>query len=382
MIPYGRQNISEADIRAVVDVLSSDFLTQGPAVPSFEQAICEVTNAKFGVACNSATSALHVAVTALGLGDGDILWTSPVSFVASANVGRFNGADVDFVDIDPETFNMCPDKLEKKLELASSEGTLPKVLIPVHMCGQSPDMHRIGKLAKKYDIAIVEDASHAIGASFAGEPVGNCKYSDITVFSFHPVKIITTGEGGIATTNNIELQRRMERIRGHGITRNSDEMIGENHGPWYYQQIELGWNYRMTDLQAALGVSQLNRLETFVKKRNALANRYHELLVDLPLRMPVVKDFSYSSWHLFVIRLHDAARRRQLFESLRTSGIGVNVHYIPIHLQPYYQKLGFAYGDFPESEAYYESAISIPLFADLELSDQDLVVAEISRGLG
>ena len=381
MIPYGKQNISEADIKAVVDVLSSDFLTQGPAVPSFEQAICDVTNARFAVACNSATSALHVAVTALGLGGDDILWTSPISFVASANVGRFNGANVDFVDIDPETFNMCPKKLEEKLKLASLEGNLPKVLIPVHMCGQSPDMHRIGKLAKKYGIAIVEDASHAIGASFAGEPVGNCKYSDITVFSFHPVKIITTGEGGIATTNNKELKVRMERIRSHGITRNNDEMVGASHGPWYYQQIELGWNYRMTDLQAALGLSQLSRLETFVKKRNALAHRYNGLLADLPLRLPVLRDFSYSSWHLFVIRLREAANRRRLFESLKASGIGVNLHYIPIHLHPYYQKLGFAYGDFPASEAYYESAISIPMFADLELSDQDLVVAEISRGL-
>lgn len=381
MIPYGRQDISAADVEAVAEVLRSDFLTQGPVVPRFESAVAARVGAAHGVAVNSATSALHVAVAALGLGPGDLLWTSPITFVASANCARYCGADVDFVDIDPETFNICPDALEAKLERAAAEGRLPKVLVPVHMCGQSPAAARIAELARARGVRLVEDASHAIGASYRGQPVGNCAHSDITVFSFHPVKIITTAEGGLAVTQDAELAERMGRLRSHGITRDPARMTRESDGPWYYQQVELGWNYRMTEMQAALGLSQLDRLEQFVARRRALSDRYDAALAGLPLKRPGREAGAESAWHLYVIRLDDPARHRAVFEALRADGIGVNLHYIPVHLQPYYRDLGFREGDFPAAEDYYSRAISIPLHAGLSDAEQDQVVAALKRAL-
>jgi len=381
MIPYGRQDVSDADIDAVVKVLRSDFLTQGPAVARFEAAVREATGAEYAVAMNSATSALHAAVAALGLGPGDTLWTSPITFVASANCARFCGAEVDFVDIEPDSFNMCPDALARKLERAAAEGRLPKVIVPVHMCGQSPRMAEIGALAARHGVRVVEDASHAIGAFYEGVPVGRSAHSDITVFSFHPVKIVTTAEGGMATTENPELAARMDRFRSHGITRDPTLMTHAPDGPWYYQQVELGWNYRMTDMQAALGASQMARLEAFVARRNALADRYDALLEGLALRRPGRMAGAYSSWHLYVVRLDDPAQHRRVFEALRADGIGVNLHYIPVHLQPYYRALGFNAGDFPVAEGYYARAISIPLYAGLSDADQDLVVDALARAL-
>ena len=381
MIPYGRQNISQADIDAVVDILKSDFLTQGPAVASFEEALTQKTGGKHAIAFANATAALHIACLALDLGPADSLWTSPITFVASANVGRYCGATIDFVDIDPETFNICPDALEEKLKLAKASGALPKVLVAVHMCGQSPDMRRIGELAAIYEFKVIEDASHAIGATYLGAPVGSCIYSDITVFSFHPVKIITTGEGGAALTNDPSIAGRMQRLRSHGITRDPSLMIGESEGPWYYQQLELGYNYRITDIQAALGLSQLVRLGEFVERRRAIAGRYDALLkelsVDLPGRLPEAN----SSWHLYVLRLQDAAHHLTVFKSLRSDQIGVNVHYIPVHLQPYYQQLGFRRGDYPVSEDYYSRAISLPIYPDLDEASQLKVVAALEKAI-
>lgn len=380
MIPYGRQDISQDDIDAVREVLRSDSLTQGPVVPRFEAAVAGWAGAGHGVAVNSATSALHIACLSLDLGPGDRLWTSPVTFVASANCGLYCGATVDFVDIDPATFNMSPARLEEKLAAASKDGALPKVIVPVHMCGQSCDMAAIGALARQYGVRVIEDASHAIGGRWQGAPVGNCRHSDITVFSFHPVKIITTAEGGLATTNDPELAARMERLRSHGITRDPNLMTHAPDGPWYYQQIELGLNYRMTEMQAALGLSQMARLEPFVARRHVLAERYDAALADLPLTTPWRHPDSYSAFHLFVILLDRAARHRAVFEGLRASGIGVNLHYIPVHLQPYYRKMGFAPGDFPFSEAYYGRAISLPLFATMTEAQQDEVVTAL-KGL-
>ena len=377
MIPYGRQQISREDIAAVEAVLRSDFLTQGPAVERFETAVATRVGARHAVAVNSATSALHVACAALDLGPGDMLWTSPITFVASANCARYCGADVDFVDIDPETFNMCADALEAKLERAARSGRLPRVIVPVHMCGQSPDMARISTLARSYGIRIIEDASHSIGADYLGAPVGGCAHSDITVFSFHPVKIITTAEGGMALTNDAELAGRLARLRSHGITRDPHLMTHESDGPWYYQQLELGWNYRMTDLQAALGLSQLDRLDDFIARRRALADAYDAKLAGMPLRRPGRLGDAASSWHLYVIRVEDASRHRAVFEALRSAGIGVNLHYIPVHLQPYYLSLGFAPGDFPVSEDYYSRAISIPLHPGLTDSNQEAVLARL-----
>lgn len=384
MIPYGRQDISKADIDAVLGVLTSDFLTQGPQVPAFEEAIVRETGARHAVAVNSATSALHIAVAALGLGQGDLLWTTPITFVASANCGRYCGSDVDFVDIVPETFNMCPDALEGKLIAAERVGRLPKVIVPVHMCGQSPDMVRIGALAKAYGVRVVEDASHAIGARYANAAVGCCAHSDITVFSFHPVKIVTTAEGGVATTNDPDLAERMGLLRSHGITRDPALMQDPSHGPWYYQQIELGWNYRMSELQAALGVSQMSRLSGFVHRRNALAERYDEKLAQLPVHIPGRLPSARSSFHLYVIRLNEALahHHRDVFQQLRDNDIGVNVHYIPVHLQPYYRALGFGIGDFPNSEDYYRRAISIPLYPGLTKTQQDQVVHVLASALG
>ena len=381
MIPYGRQDISPEDIASVVDVLQSDLITQGPVVPRFEAALAQKVGAAHAIAMNSATSALHVSVAALDLGPGDLLWTTPITFVASANCGRYVGADVDFVDIDPETFNMCPAALAAKLEQAKSAGRLPKVIVPVHMCGQSASMREIAELARPLGIRIVEDASHAVGGSYLNKPVGSCQYSDITVFSFHPVKIITTGEGGMALTNEPELASRMERLRSHGITRDAELMTHEPDGPWYYQQTDLGWNYRMTEMQAALGLTQLKRLTKFVDRRNSLASRYDSLLVEMPLDLPGRLKDARSAFHLYVIRLHEETTRRSVFELLRDNGIGVNLHYIPVHLQPYYRALGFSEGDFPFAEAYYKRAISIPLYSGLTNAEQDRVVMALKSAI-
>lgn len=378
MIPYGRQDVSEADVRAVIEVLRSDFLTQGPTVPRFEAALTGYVGAAHAVATNSATSALHIACVALGLGPGDLLWTVPNTFVASANCGRYCGADVDFVDIDPHTYNLSAERLAEKLAQA---GRLPQVVVPVHLCGQSCDMAAIGDLARRYGFRVIEDASHAIGGHYRGVPVGNCAHSDITVFSFHPVKIVTTAEGGMALTNDTVLARRMERLRSHGITRDPAEMTHAPDGPWYYQQIELGWNYRMTDMQAALGLSQMIRLDDYVASRHTIARRYDRELASLPLTTPWQHPDTYSALHLYPIRLHDHARHRAVFEALRAAGIGVNLHYIPVHLQPYYRALGFAEGDFPEAEAYYRSAISLPMYPTLTEEQQSEVIATLRRVL-
>ena len=384
MIPYGRQEITQEDIDAVVQVLESDFLTQGPKVPEFENTVASHVGARFGVAVNSATSALHIACAALGLGEGDWLWTSPVTFVASANCGLYCGAKVDFVDIDPRTYNLCPDALERKLEQAREQDRLPKVVVPVHLCGQPCDMERIKALSERYGFRIVEDASHAIGGKYQGEFIGSGRYSDITVFSFHPVKIVTTAEGGMAVTNDAELAQRMEMLRSHGITRDRARMTHEPDGPWYYQQVELGFNYRMTELQAALGLSQMTRLDDFVKRRHELARRYDELLADLPVLSPWQHPDSYSGLHLYVIRLklgEIRASHREVFESLREQGIGVNLHYIPVHTQPFYEAMGFAPDDFPESMRYYNEAISIPMYHGLTFEQQDAVVEALKQAL-
>ena len=380
MIPYGRQNISEADIQSVVDVLRSDFLTQGPAVPSFEKLIADYCGAEHAVAVNSATSALHIACLSLGLGSGDLLWTSPITFVASANCALYCGAMVDFVDIDPVTYNMSVDRLTEKLEQAKKSGRLPKIVIPVHLCGQSCDMMRIYELSNQYGFKIIEDASHAIGGRYKNKPIGNCVYSDITVFSFHPVKIITTGEGGIATTNDSKLAQKMTLFRSHGITRDSSLITEESHGGWYYQQIELGYNYRMTEMQAALGVSQMTKLHSFIAKRNQLAERYDQHLEKMPITIPYQIKESYSSRHLYVVRLQLEAislTHKEVFEALRKKNIGVNLHYIPVHTQPYYEKLGFKQGVFMTAEKYYQEAISIPLFHGMTFEQQDIVINEL-----
>lgn len=378
MIPYGRQQISQDDIDAVVAVLQSDFLTQGPQVPAFELALQQATGAQYALAVNSATSALHIACMALGLGAGDRLWTTPITFVASANCARYCGADVDFVDIDPVTYNLCPQQLEQKLKQAQQNGTLPKIVVPVHLCGYPCDMAAIYALSQEYGFHIIEDASHAIGGQYHGKPIGNCRYSDITIFSFHPVKIVTTAEGGAALTNCPELAERMALLRSHGITREPSKMQGESHGSWYYQQIDLGYNYRMTELQAALGVSQMTRLDEFVTRRHQLAQRYHAALHDLPLTLPLFsQQDAYSALHLYVIRLQRAKlnkTRRDIFDALRNAGVGVNIHYIPVHTQPYYQNLGFNVGEYPIAEAYYEDAISLPMFAAMTDQQQDTVI--------
>ena len=383
-IPYGRQDISQQDIDAVIKVLRSDWITQGPAIDRFEQAVANYCGAKYAVAVSSATAALHIACLAAGLGQGDILWTSPNTFVASANCGLYCGAKVDFVDINPNTYNLSVDELERKLTGAEKQGCLPKILIPVHFAGQSCEMEQIAALSQRYGFKIIEDASHAIGGSYQGKSIGSCQFSDMVVFSFHPVKIITTGEGGMVLTNNQELYQRLIRLRSHGITRNPDLIQGESHGSWYYQQLELGFNYRMTDIQAALGASQMQRLDEFVERRRFLANRYNQLLQDLPLMLPWQHADTESSWHLYVIRLKlDKINKthRQIFEELCSIGIGVNLHYIPVHIQPYYQKFGFKLGDFPQVEKYYEQAISIPLYYGLNEESQDKVVVSLIKSL-
>lgn len=385
MIPYGRQDVTQLDIDSVVDVLKSDFLTQGPVTPRFEDAVSNYCGAKYGVSVNSATSALHIACLSLGLGGGDWLWTSPNTFVASANCGLYCGAQVDFVDIDPKTYNLSVTALEAKLEQAEKQGILPKIIIPVHFAGQSCDMSRIYALKQRYGFHIIEDASHAIGAKYLNKPVGGCQYSDITVFSFHPVKIITTAEGGMATTNDFELAEKMQMLRSHGITRNQNLMTKESDGDWYYQQIELGFNYRMTELQAALGLSQMERLDLFIDKRHQHAERYSALLKDLPLITPYQSPDCYSSFHLYpvLLKLGEVQEDKSyVFNKLRENGIGVNVHYIPVHTQPYYQELGFRLGDLPHSEDYYAQSISIPLFHTMTNEQQDIVINNLTTTLG
>ncbi len=384
MIPYGKQDINQHDINAVIEVLKSEYLTQGPVVPEFEKAICQYTGAKYGVAVNSATSALHIACLALGVGKGDVVWTTPISFVASANCALYCGAEIDFVDIDECTFNISILKLEEKLsEKRINNQPLPNVIIPVHMAGQSCDMKAIYKLSKEYGFKIIEDASHAIGAKYKNKSVGGCRYSDITVFSFHPVKIITTAEGGVAVTNNADLSQKMCLLRSHGVTRDEKELL-ENHGPWYYEQKILGFNYRLTDIQAALGLSQMERLDEFVEQRKQISNKYLKELNSLPIELPITDTDSQSSWHLFITKLNlDEIEKShsQIFTELRIAGLGVNLHYMPIYRQPYYQHLGFSVGYCPIAEDYYSRAISIPIFHSMTEKDQKHVVSVMARVL-
>jgi UDP-4-amino-4,6-dideoxy-N-acetyl-beta-L-altrosamine transaminase len=377
MIPYGRQDIRETDIQAVTAALLSDWLTQGPAVPAFEAALAKRCGARHAVAANSATSALHLACLALEVGPGDRVWTSAVTFVASANCARYCGADVDLVDIDPLTYNMSVPALAIKLEVAARSGALPKVVIPVHLCGQSCDMAAIQRLAQVYGFRVLEDASHAIGGFYRNEPVGNCRYSDISVFSFHPVKIITTGEGGMAMTNDSALARRMRLLRTHGIARDAEDLSREPDGAWYYEQVELGFNYRMTDVQAALGMSQLQRLDEYHVRRKALARRYDALLASLPVKTPQQDPDVESGWHIYVVRLRlDRIGRshREVFDAVRAAGIGVNLHYMPVYRHPYYERQGLRRIDYPEAERYYAEAITLPLFPGLADAMQDHVV--------
>ena len=376
-VPYGRQDISQADIDAVVSVLNSDYLTQGPNVPIFEKAVANYTKSNHAVAVHSATAALHVACLALKVGPGDMVWTVPTTFVATANCAIYCGAEIDFVDIDPVRYTMCPEALREKLEKTAK---LPKVIIPVHLCGQSADMKAIHGIAEKYGIRIIEDASHCIGASFEGEPIGSCRYSDIAVFSFHPVKIITTAEGGVATTNSGKLSQNMSLARSHGVTRDPALMENDSFGPWHYEQITLGYNYRMTELQAALGSSQMKRLDKVVQRRFGLAKRYDRMLDGLPLKTPIQSIDTISSWHLYVVRV-SAEQHRSVFEFLQSQDIGVNLHYMPVHLQPFYQRKGFKPGQFPNAEAYAKEAISIPLYFGLTNENQDFVVKSLKSAL-
>lgn len=383
-IPYGRQDIDESDISAVVDVLKSDFLTQGPVVPRFEQEVARYCGVSHAVAMNSATSALHIACLALGLRSGDLLWTSPITFVASANCALYCGAEVDFVDIDKDAYNLSPEALERKLIEAERAGRLPKIVVAVHLCGQPCDLAAIHRLSQQYGFAIIEDASHAIGGRYRGELIGSCRYSDITVFSFHPVKIITSAEGGMAVTNDAALASRMALLRSHGITRDPKLMTHEPDGPWYYQQVDLGYNYRMTELQGALGLSQMKRVDAYVARRHQLARRYDEKLKDLPVTVPWQHPDGYSGLHLYVVRLKlDAidVSHKSVFEAMQAQGIGVNLHYIPVHLQPYYERMGFRRGDFPQAEAYYSEAITIPMYPRMTEAQQDEVVHALEKAL-
>ena len=384
MIPYGRQDISEKDIQSVIDVLKSDFLTQGPQVPLFEKKVAHFSGAKFTFAMNSATSALHVACLALGVQADDYVWTSPITFVATSNAALYCGAKVDFVDVDAKTYNLCPEKLEHKLIEAEKLGKIPKVVIPVHLTGQSCDMEKIFNLSKKYGFKIIEDASHAIGGKYKQKPVGSCLYSDITIFSFHPVKIITTAEGGMALTNSAELAKKIELLRSHGITRNESMMKNRSHGPWYYEQIDLGYNYRMTELQAALGVSQMDRLEDFVTERHKVADFYNKNLASLPLVLPYQDPNNFSAYHLYVIRLKlDKIKfsHIEVFNKLRDKGLGVNLHYIPVYRQPYYEEMGFKQGYCEDAEKYYSEAISIPMFSQISENQMKSVVEAIGNSL-
>lgn len=380
MIYYGKQSIDEADIQAVEEVLRSDFLTQGPAIEKFERSVAAYCGVKYAVAVTNATSALHIACLAAGLGKGDILWTSPITFVASANCGLYCGASVDFVDIDEKTYNMSVDALEDKLRQAKKENQLPKIVVPVHLAGQSCDMKRIRELSAEYGFTVLEDASHGVGADYLKTKVGSCAFSDMTVFSFHPVKIITTGEGGMVLTNDKDLYERLILLRSHGITRDPAKMTHEADGPWYYQQIALGFNYRMTDIQAALGASQMIRLDEFVARRRALAARYNALLKDFPLVTPDVMKEADPSWHIYIVRMvfgQIGKTKRQIFEEMKERGVVLNLHYIPVHRQPYYEKLGFRQGDFPHSEKYYEEAFTLPLYYSLANDEQDYIVESL-----
>lgn len=374
MIPYGRQDISEEDISAVEEVLRSDWLTQGPVINQFERTISDSCGSSHAVAVSSATAALHLACKALGLGPEDTLWTSPNTFVASANCALYCGASVDFVDIDPRTYNLSVDALKTKLQKAECNGRLPKIVIPVHFAGQSCEMREIRALADQYGFSIIEDASHAMGGNYLGERIGNCRYSDVAVFSFHPVKIVTTGEGGIAVTNHTELAERMRSLRSHGINRDISKMETASDGPWHYQQTDLGYNYRMTDMQAALGISQMNRLEKFVTRRHELVVRYNKTLATSALTLPIQHPDTKSAHHLYVVQIDEGPdRRRLVFEAMRNAGIGVNVHYIPVHTQPYYRRLGFQKGDFPNAESYYSRALTLPLYPGLSNVMQDQI---------
>lgn len=384
MIYYGKQNINESDIQAVVNVLKSDFLTQGPVLAQFERKVADYCGAKYAVAVTNATSALHIACKAAGLGHGDSLWTSPITFTASANCGRYCGANVDFVDIEKATYNMSPASLEQKLKKAKAAGKLPKVVVPVHLAGQSCDMQAIHKLSQEYGFTVLEDASHAIGADYLDTKVGSCAYSDMAVFSFHPVKIITTGEGGMVLTNNEDLYKKLCLYRSHGITRDAELMTHEADGPWYYQQVDLGYNYRMTELQAALGYSQMDRLDEFVARRRQLVARYDELLKNLPVITPHVLNSANPSWHLYMVWADFSKLsidKVQLFAEMKKRGIVLNLHYIPVHTQPYYQALGFKQGDFPVSETYYEGIFTLPLYYSLTEKQQDEVVAALKEVL-
>lgn len=382
MIPYGHQNINQDDIDAVEAILRSDFLTQGPAVPIFEASVKKYCDVKHAVAVNSATSALHIACLALGVGPEDYVWTSPITFVASANCAIYCGATIDFVDIDPLTYNLSIEMLAEKLCHAERLGRLPKVVIPVHLSGQSCDMKGIFKLSQRYGFRIIEDASHAIGGRYLNQHIGGCRFSDITVFSFHPVKIITTGEGGMAVTNNPALADRMRLLRSHGITREESEMISDSDGPWYYEQIQLGFNYRMTDIQAALGASQIKRLNNFVEQRHVIAEKYNELFKKMPLMVPYQHPDCHSSLHLYIIRIDsDENDRLQFFDTMRLNGVGVNVHYIPVYRQPYYRTMGFCPSDYPESEKYYAQAVSVPIFSGLTEIQQEYIVSLVKQSL-
>jgi UDP-4-amino-4,6-dideoxy-N-acetyl-beta-L-altrosamine transaminase len=387
LISYGRQDITAADIEAVTAVLKSDFLTQGPAIPRFEAAVATRVGARHAVAVNSATSALHIACLALGLGKGDLLWTVPNTFVASSNCARYCGADVDFVDIDPLTWNMSVDALRARLVQARRTGRLPKIVVPVHFAGQPTDQESIAALARDYGFRIIEDASHAIGASRHGEPVGSSRWSDITVFSFHPVKIVTTGEGGMALTNDVALDESMRMLRSHGITRDASRFVDPaaraNPPAWYYEQQALGFNYRITDLQAALGASQLERLSGYVERRNELARLYDRAFAGLPLQLPVVEPVNFSAFHLYVVRCPEAGQhpQRAVFDALRARGIGANLHYSPVHLQPYYRELGFTPGAFPEAERYGREAITLPLYPAMSDAQHATVIAAVTDSL-
>ena len=384
MIPYSRHSINQADIDAVVEILSSDFLTQGPAVPRFEQAVARYCGSKHAVATNSGTSALHLACLALGVGPGDCVWTSPITFVASANCARYCGATVDFVDIDPFTYNLSSEALEEKLVAAEHTGRLPKVVIPVHLGGQPCNLAAIYHLGQRFGFRIIEDASHAMGGRYRGEPIGNCRYSDITVFRFHPVKVITTAEGGMALTNDPAMARRMARLRSHGITRDLADLTHETEGPWYYEQIELGFNYRLTDLQAALGLSQFGRLDEFVTRRREIAQRYNKALEGLPMTLPWQSPDAYSAYHLYIIRLREkrtGRTHREVFDVLRGKGIGVNLHYIPVYRQPNYASLGVEWGGFPESECYYAEAISLPIYPSMSAHEQSWLVDVLKQAV-
>lgn len=384
MIYYGKQDINEADIQAVEAVLRSDFLTQGPAIERFEQRVAQYCGVKYAVAVCNATSALHIACLASGLAKGDPLWTSPITFVASANCARYCGADVDFVDIDENTYNMSVSALEQKLQEAKRQGRLPKIVVPVHMAGQSCDMRAIKKLSEEYGFTLLEDASHCIGADYADTKVGSCAYSDMAVLSFHPVKIITTGEGGMVLTNDVALYEQLCLYRSHGITRDPKHMTKESDGDWYYQQVALGFNYRMTDIQAALGASQMDRLDEFVARRRALAVRYNELLRDLPLRTPFVLKEAQPSWHLYIVRIDfDRVRKtkQQIFAEMRARGIALNLHYIPVHTQPYYEALGFHAEDCPAAVEYYREALTLPLYPCMTDAEQEMAARALREVL-